>query len=140
MTPTGVASRFAHARRSAVMLANVKMPQLGESVREGTIAKWLVQPGEVVKEFQPLLEVDTDKVNAQIPSPFSGTVRELLVAEGAVAVVGADIAVIERAGEERAAASAPPTVEMRKDPEPTEQRAGLVSPAVAAIAQDAGVD
>ena len=50
----------------------VVMPQLGESVHEGTISKWLVKPGDKVVEFEPMLEVDTDKVSAEVPSPVSG--------------------------------------------------------------------
>ena len=51
------------------------MPQLGESVTEGTISKWLVAPGERVEKYEPIAEVMTDKVNAEIPSSFSGTIR-----------------------------------------------------------------
>ena len=53
-------------------MAKVTMPQLGESVAEGTIGKWLKQPGDHVAKYEPLLEVITDKVNAEVPSPFEG--------------------------------------------------------------------
>jgi len=73
------------------------MPQLGESVAEGTIGKWLKQPGDHVAKYEPLLEVITDKVNAEVPSPFEGVLREILVEEGATVPNNAEIAVIETA-------------------------------------------
>src|SRR5262245_64233373 len=63
-------------------VAKVTMPQLGESVAEGTIGKWLKQPGDHVAKYEPLLEVITDKVNAEVPSPFEGTLTEILAQEG----------------------------------------------------------
>jgi len=71
------------------------MPQLGESVHEGTISKWLVKPGDKVVEFEPMLEVDTDKVNAEVPAPVSGILREILAKEGDTVQAGAEIAVVE---------------------------------------------
>jgi pyruvate/2-oxoglutarate dehydrogenase complex dihydrolipoamide acyltransferase (E2) component len=85
-------------------VAKVTMPQLGESVAEGTIGKWLKKPGDHVAKYEPLLEVITDKVNAEVPSPFEGVLKEILVEEGATVPNNAAIAVIEEAG---AAASAP---------------------------------
>ena len=73
----------------------VVMPQLGESVHEGTISKWLVKPGDKVTEFEPMLEVDTDKVNAEVPAPVSGILREILAKEGQTVQAGAEIAVVE---------------------------------------------
>src|SRR6267378_7798926 len=86
------------------------MPQLGESVAEGTIGKWLKQPGDHVAKYEPLVEVITDKVNAEVPSPFEGTLREILAEEGATVPNNADIAVIETADEpaEAGAGSAAP--------------------------------
>jgi len=84
-------------------VAKVTMPQLGESVAEGTIGKWLKKPGDHVAKYEPLLEVITDKVNAEVPSPFEGILKEILVQEGATVPNNAEIAVIEEAG---AAASA----------------------------------
>jgi len=66
----------------------IVMPQLGESVTEGTITKWLVTPGEKVNKYQPLAEVLTDKVTAEVPSSYSGIVKELLVEEGQTVPVG----------------------------------------------------
>jgi 2-oxoglutarate dehydrogenase E2 component (dihydrolipoamide succinyltransferase) len=74
------------------------MPQLGESVVEGTIGKWLKQPGDVVQEFEPLLEVITDKVDTEVPSPASGVILEVRAAEGDTVKVGEIIAVIGEAG------------------------------------------
>jgi 2-oxoisovalerate dehydrogenase E2 component (dihydrolipoyl transacylase) len=79
-------------------VAKVTMPQLGESVAEGTIGKWLKQPGDHVAKYEPLLEVITDKVNAEVPSPFEGVLKEILVEEGATVPNNAEIAVIEEAG------------------------------------------
>src|SRR3954447_14977873 len=76
-------------------VAKVTMPQLGESVAEGTIGRWLKQPGDTVAKYEPLLEVITDKVNAEVPSPFAGVLREILAEEGAVVPNNAEIAVIE---------------------------------------------
>src|ERR1700675_4955092 len=73
----------------------VVMPQLGESVHEGTISKWLVKVGEKVVEFEPMLEVDTDKVNAEVPAPVTGILREILAKEGETVQAGAEIAVVE---------------------------------------------
>lgn len=78
---------------------NITMPQLGESVTEGTIEKWLVKPGDTVKKYDPLAEVVTDKVNAEIPSSFEGVITELLAQEGQTLPVGAVVCSIEIAGE-----------------------------------------
>jgi pyruvate/2-oxoglutarate dehydrogenase complex dihydrolipoamide acyltransferase (E2) component len=79
-------------------VAKVTMPQLGESVAEGTIGKWLKKPGDHVAKYEPLLEVITDKVNAEVPSPFEGVLKEILVEEGATVPNNAEIAVIDEAG------------------------------------------
>jgi 2-oxoisovalerate dehydrogenase E2 component (dihydrolipoyl transacylase) len=76
-------------------MASVKMPQLGESITEGTIAKWLKQPGDTVKKYEGLVEVITDKVNAEVPSPMAGVLKEIKVKEGTTVTVGTEIAVIE---------------------------------------------
>src|SRR5438094_1367864 len=86
------------------LVAKVTMPQVGESVAEGTIGKWLKKPGDAVAKYEPLLEVITDKVNAEVPSPFAGVLREILVEEGATVPNNAEIAVIET--EEEAAGQA----------------------------------
>jgi 2-oxoisovalerate dehydrogenase E2 component (dihydrolipoyl transacylase) len=88
-------------------VAKVTMPQLGESVAEGTIGKWLKQPGDHVAKYEPLLEVITDKVNAEVPSPFEGVLKEILVEEGATVPNDAEIAIIETADEGAATDEAP---------------------------------
>jgi len=89
------------------MPTEIKMPQLGESVHEGTIGKWLKRPGDAVAKYEPLVEVITDKVNVEMPSPFAGVLRQILVEEGATVVVGTAIAVIEEQGGAAARAAAP---------------------------------
>jgi 2-oxoisovalerate dehydrogenase E2 component (dihydrolipoyl transacylase) len=76
-------------------LAQIKMPQLGESVTEGTVDKWLKREGDMVKRDEPLVEVVTDKVNAEIPSPFEGKLVKISATEGETVRVGAVIAQIE---------------------------------------------
>src|SRR4030088_3592417 len=72
----------------------VKMPQLGESVAEGTIGRWLKQPGDRVERDEPLVEIQTDKVNAEVPSPVAGTLQQILLREGTTAAVKSDMAII----------------------------------------------
>src|SRR5947207_15345767 len=84
------------------------MPQLGESVAEGTIGKWLKKPGDHVDKYEPLLEVITDKVNAEVPSPFEGTLKEIHVEEGATVPNNAEIAVIEATGDGAGAETSAP--------------------------------
>jgi 2-oxoisovalerate dehydrogenase E2 component (dihydrolipoyl transacylase) len=88
-------------------LAQIKMPQLGESVTEGTVEKWLKSEGDFVKRDEPIVEVVTDKVNAEIPSPFEGKLVKIAVTEGETVRVGAVIAQIETEGAAAAATSAP---------------------------------
>ena len=76
-------------------IEQIKMPQLGESVTEGTISKWLVSVGDKVKKYDPLAEVTTDKVNAEVPSSFSGIVTELIAGEGDTLSIGEVILLIE---------------------------------------------
>ena len=124
-------------------MAKVTMPQLGESVAEGTIGKWLKQPGDHVAKYEPLVEVVTDKVNAEVPSPFEGILREILVEEGAVVPNNADIAVIETADDGAAGATASaatgPVVTSEPPPSPA-PAAPATPPAVAAAAGPAGSD
>ncbi len=87
-------------------MAKVTMPQLGESVAEGTIGKWLKQPGDTVEKYEPLVEVITDKVNAEVPSPFAGVLKEILAEEGTTVPNNADIAVIETAEDAAAVGTA----------------------------------
>ncbi|MEK4229878.1 dihydrolipoamide acetyltransferase family protein [Solibacillus sp. FSL H8-0538] len=77
---------------------NILMPQLGESVTEGTIERWLVQVGDRVNKYDPIAEVNTDKVNAEVPSSFSGTIKQLVAREGEKLPVGAVVCTIELEG------------------------------------------
>jgi pyruvate/2-oxoglutarate dehydrogenase complex dihydrolipoamide acyltransferase (E2) component len=81
----------------------LKMPKLGESVTEGTIGKWLKQPGEKVNKYDLLVEVQTDKVNTEIPSPVAGTLKEVKVQEGQTVPIGTLLAVFDTADGEAAA-------------------------------------
>src|SRR5271165_7041448 len=88
------------------MSVSVSMPQLGESVTEGTVTRWLKREGEHVQADEPLLEVSTDKVDTEIPSPVSGILRGITVAEDETVAVGAELAIIDEDGS--AAQAAPP--------------------------------
>ncbi|WP_326563526.1 2-oxoglutarate dehydrogenase, E2 component, dihydrolipoamide succinyltransferase [Micromonospora peucetia] len=94
----------------------VKMPALGESVTEGTVTRWLKQVGDTIEVDEPLLEVSTDKVDTEIPSPVAGTVLEIKVAEDETAAVGADLAVIGAAGAAPAEAKPEPKAEPKPEP------------------------
>ena len=89
------------------------MPQMGVSVAEGTVTKWLRQPGEAIALDEPLLEISTDKVDTEIPSPGEGVVLEILVQEGETVDVGTVLAVIGSAE-----VVAVPVVEPEPEPEP----------------------
>ena len=86
-------------------LFELKMPKLGESVTEGTIGKWLKQPGEKVNKYDLLVEVQTDKVNTEIPSPVAGTLKEVKVEEGQTVPIGTLLATFDTADGDVAAAS-----------------------------------
>src|SRR2546429_3477119 len=88
---------------------DVVMPQMGVSVSEGTITKWLKQQGEQVEADEPLLEISTDKVDTEVPSPASGTVTQILVPEGETVAVGTKLAQIGGAASRgRAPPATPP--------------------------------
>ncbi len=87
------------------MSVSVSMPQLGESVTEGTVTRWLKKEGERVEADEPLLEVSTDKVDTEIPSPVAGILRGITVAEDETVAVGAELAIIDESGAEGQAAA-----------------------------------
>src|SRR5205085_1268091 len=105
---------------------DVTMPQLGETVTEGTITKWFKQVGEKIDADEPLFEVSTDKVDSEVPAPQSGFVTEIVVQEGETVPVGARLAVIS----EQAGASPAPAASPAETPAP--------APASAPIARAAG--
>jgi 2-oxoisovalerate dehydrogenase E2 component (dihydrolipoyl transacylase) len=95
-------------------IENMKMPQLGESVTEGTISKWLVSPGDTVNKYDPIAEVQTDKVNAEVPSSFTGTIKELIAEEGDTLEVGEIICSIEVEGAGSAPSEESPSEEKKE--------------------------
>jgi len=95
------------------MSITVTMPQLGETLTEGTILRWAKQPGDTIREDEVLLEISTDKVDTEVPSPAAGTVLEILVPEGQTVAVGTPLALIGEPGEaigSTAPSAAPSTV------------------------------
>jgi 2-oxoisovalerate dehydrogenase E2 component (dihydrolipoyl transacylase) len=152
------------------MAITVTMPQLGESVTEGTIGSWLVQPGQQVEKFDSLVEVVTDKVTAEVPSPAAGTVVEILAPEGERLSVGQPICTLDSPEEEKAAPTddagpmpvvspsvpemapaekpafgaplevAAPQTRPRAESAPSPKGLGFISPAVRQLADEKGVD
>jgi len=129
-----------------VAIEQIRMPQLGESVTEGTISKWLVAVGDLVNKYDPLAEVMTDKVNAEVPSSYTGVIKELIAEEGETLAVGEIICTIEIVtsnSQEPSVAESPNTEETRKTEstdtldQPNKAR---YSPAVLKISQEHGID
>jgi pyruvate dehydrogenase E2 component (dihydrolipoamide acetyltransferase) len=108
----------------------VKMPQLGETVVEGTIVKWLKGEGDDVDRDEPLFEISTDKVDTEVPSPVAGTIREIKVQEGETVSVGTELAVIEEAGGGDGQVQAEEQAEQpqRVEPQPEADRAAAREP------------
>jgi pyruvate dehydrogenase E2 component (dihydrolipoamide acetyltransferase) len=122
------------------MSVSVSMPQLGESVTEGTVTRWLKKEGERVEADEPLLEVSTDKVDTEIPSPVSGILRGITVAEDETVAVGAELAVIDETdgaapAAEAAPAQAPPAEAPPAEAPPAQAPAAEAPPAEPAPAQ-----
>src|SRR5216683_1393994 len=116
------------------MSVSVSMPQLGESVTEGTVTRWLKKEGERVEADEPLLEVSTDKVDTEIPSPVTGILRGIAVAEDETVAVGAELAVIDEEGAATGGAASPGTPEPAAgsgNGSPVGAAAGPVAPATA---------
>ena len=81
-------------------MTTIKMPQLGETIVEGTILKWLKKEGESIERDEALFEISTDKVDTEVPSPVNGTVSKILIEEGQTVPVGTDLAEIAEEGAE----------------------------------------
>ncbi len=118
------------------------MPQLGETVTEGTVAQWLKSVGDSVDKYEDFVEVSTDKVNAGVPSPVTGTIRELLVKEGETVATGTPIAVIDEVGAATAApaaATAPAApagpAPQAAQPPPAPSPNGSPAPAASAVSE-----
>src|SRR5689334_19411268 len=112
------------------MAEEVKMPQMGESIAEGTIVRWLKQVGDAVKRDEPLFEISTDKVDAEIPAPASGVLSEIMVKEGETVAVNTVVAVINGAG----AAAAPKPDDAPAAPPPTTSAPAASAPVASAPA------
>lgn len=133
------------------MATKVLVPRLGEGVDEVTVTKWLKQVGDSIKELEPLLEVNTDKVDTEIPAPASGMVLQIVAQEGQAAKVGELLAIIGAAGEkvEDTGVQSPPTLEKTVQRQETLSPSqpvrpstdlGFISPVVAKIAAEHGVN
>jgi 2-oxoglutarate dehydrogenase E2 component (dihydrolipoamide succinyltransferase) len=123
------------------MSITVELPELGESVTEGSVSRWMVQAGDRVEMDQPLVEITTDKVDAEIPSPAAGVVEKLLVGEGETVPVGAQLVVIDPSGAAAVstpstpqADARPPALEAPRSPEPR------ATPVARRIADEARLD
>lgn len=132
---------------SAATTVNVALPALGESVTEGTVTRWLKGVGDQVAMDEPLVEVSTDKVDTEIPSPVAGTLLEIAVAEDETADVGATLAIISAGADKPSAApsqpssppeSAPPAVAVTASD--TQVSTAPASPIVRKLARESGVD
>src|SRR3989442_13144288 len=88
-------------------MAIVTMPRIGKSITDGTIARWLKKVGDPVKKYESLVEVITDKVNAEVPAPVAGVLKEIRVQEGATVTVGTEICVIEESVPATVSSTAP---------------------------------
>lgn len=143
-------------------MVDVVMPQMGESIVEGTLTKWLKKPGERVERDEPLFEISTDKVDTEIPSPAAGVLSATLVEEGKTVAINTVVARIDEAGDGRGAAAAPPTaaavrpqlpepvpppapappIQPPPAPEPVEaeEPAGPLSPLVRRMARENNID
>ena len=133
------------------MATKVFVPRLGEGVDEVTVTKWLKQVGDPINELEPLLEVNTDKVDTEIPAPATGTILQIIAPEGTPAKVGELLAIIGKPGEAIDASSAPVVVASKVEGQKSEPKPatldlrpstelGFISPVVAKIAAEHGVD
>src|SRR5262245_25866837 len=132
----------------------VIMPQMGESIFEGTLTKWLKNPGDTVKRDEPLFEISTDKIDSEIPAPASGTLQKVLVQEGQTVEINTVVAIIgdERVAAESPAAAPPPKAAEPAPAPPTAPKApapaeeddesapGHISPIVRRLAREHGID
>src|ERR1700740_2319968 len=101
------------------MPTDVIMPQMGESIFEGTLTKWLKKPGDKVQRHEPLFEISTDKVDAEIPAPAAGVLKEIKVQEGATVQVNTVVGVIDADGASASAAPAAAAAKPAAQPGPS---------------------
>ena len=123
------------------MAVDIVMPQMGESIFEGTITKWLKKPGDKVERDEPLFEISTDKVDAEIPSPSAGVLKEIKVGEGQTVPIQTIVGVIDAAGSAASAAPAPakmaapvPAKAPVAAPAPVVPKPSVPAPAAATVA------
>ena len=110
------------------MPTDIVMPQMGESIFEGTITKWLKKPGDKVQRDEPLFEISTDKVDAEIPAPASGILQDIKVAEGATVQVNTVVGTISADGESSAAKPAAPPAPAKKETVPVKTSSPVSAP------------
>ena len=129
------------------MATNVLLPQWGMNMEDGTLTRWLVNEGDEIAEGQPLVEVETAKINSELESPASGIVSHIMAAEGSLVKVGALVAVIGEPGEnpprpepEAAAPVGARRRQRRRDARPTGAAASQVTPVARRLARDNGID
>ena len=130
------------------MATNVLLPQWGMNMEDGTLTKWLVNEGDEIAEGQPLVEIETAKINSELESPASGVVSHIMAAEGSLVKVGELVAVIGEPGENppRPEPAATPSTagarrrQRRRDAQPTEAAARQVTPVARRLARDNGID
>src|SRR6202050_552153 len=121
------------------MAVDVIMPQMGESIFEGTITKWLKKAGDKIERDEPLFEISTDKVDAEIPAPSAGVLKEIKVTEGQTVPIQTVVAVIDAAGAEAAAppAAAAPSLAPAKVAAPPAAPPAPAAPSPAPVAASA---
>ena len=117
------------------MPTDIVMPQMGESIFEGTITKWLKKPGDKVQRDEPLFEISTDKVDAEIPAPASGMLQDIKVVEGNTVQVNTVVGTIAGDGEAAAPSPAPSKAPASAPAPPTKTQTAPLSPAVSAEPQ-----
>ncbi len=113
------------------MAVDVVMPQMGESIFEGTITKWLKKPGDKVERDEPLFEISTDKVDAEIPSPSAGVLKEIKIPEGQTVPIQTVVAVIDGSGSSAASAPAPAPAPAASTAKPASAPSASAPPAMA---------
>src|SRR5258708_7895168 len=107
------------------MAVDIVMPQMGESIFEGTITKWLKKPGDKVERDEPLFEISTDKVDAEIPSPSAGVLKEIKVGEGQTVPIQTIVGVIDAAGSAGASSAPAPAKTAASGPTPAKAPAAV---------------
>lgn len=131
------------------MTYTLTLPEIGETVTEGTVERWLKKPGDEVKKYEPIVEINTDKVDVELPSPVSGTLKEIVAQEGETIEIGATLAIIDEVAGETPADISPPKPDEAEMPAPAHSgsRAGgrakgrrRATPRVTNLAEELSVD